>query len=205
MKDETKLFYDLTAKRTADEWYQNDILLPTIKEFVSLLPGDPAILDFGCGPGHESKRMASLDANVTGIDYSTECIRIAKERCPECKFIVKDFYALYAGFGKFDGVFASGSLIHVRPDDLSKIFDNISNVLKKGGYFLAIVRDGEGTDKKWSTLEMDGKTFRRTVYCYRKDHLITVASKVGLEFTGEGYLDKCLYKQNWRNYIFKKI
>ncbi|MGB3479407.1 MAG: hypothetical protein WBB67_09625 [bacterium] len=41
MKDETKLFYDLTAKESADRWYKEQILMPTIQEFVSLLPKNP--------------------------------------------------------------------------------------------------------------------------------------------------------------------
>ena len=35
---ETKLFYDLMAKETADQWYKEQILKPTVEEFVSLLP-----------------------------------------------------------------------------------------------------------------------------------------------------------------------
>ncbi|MDD5116344.1 MAG: methyltransferase domain-containing protein [Candidatus Omnitrophica bacterium] len=205
MKDETKLFYDLTAEKTADEWYKNDILLPTIKEFVSFLPEGPKILDLGCGTGHETKRLAFAGAEVTGIDYSSECIRVAKKRCPECKFEIMDFRNLDDRLGKFDGVFASGSLIHIKPHELPSVISVISRIFKKGGCFLVIVQDGEGINEKWSTLEIDGKTLRRTVYCYTKDYLIGVALKSGLEFIREGYLDKCLYEQNWRSYIFKRI
>lgn len=205
MKDETKLFYDLTAEKTAQEWYKNDILMPTIKDFTSLLPGSPRVLDLGCGPGHETKRLASLGADVIGIDYSSECVRVARERCPECRFEVMDFRNLDDRFGQFDGVFASASLIHVASNELPDIVTKISGSLKNSGYFLMIVQDGEGISEKWSTLEVDGKTLRRTVYCYTKDYLIAVVSKVGLEFIREGYLDKNLYEQNWRNYIFKKF
>ena len=118
MKEEIKLFYDLTAEKTASEWYENDILMPTIKEFVSLLPKNPKVLDLGCGPGHETKRLATIGADVIGIDYSSECIRIAKECCPECKFEVMDFRNLDDSLGHFDGVFASGSLIHLNSDEL---------------------------------------------------------------------------------------
>ncbi|MBN1363244.1 MAG: methyltransferase domain-containing protein [Syntrophaceae bacterium] len=205
MKDNTRLFYDLTAEKTADEWYQNDILLPTIKEFVSLLPQNPRILDLGCGPGHETKRLASTGADTFGIDYSSECIRVAKERCQECKFEVMDFRNLDDRFGQFEGVFASGSLIHVKPDELPSVVGKISRILKKDGYFLMIVQDGEGINERWSILEVDGKALRRAVYCYTKDYLITVAVKAGLEFLREGHLDRSLYENRWRDYIFKRI
>jgi 2-polyprenyl-3-methyl-5-hydroxy-6-metoxy-1,4-benzoquinol methylase len=205
MKDETQLFYDLTAEMTADEWYKNDILMPTIKEFVSLLPKNPRVLDLGCGPGHETKRLSSTGADVTGIDYSSECIRVARKHCPECKFEVMDFRNLDDRFGQFDGVFASGSLIHVKSNELSSVIGKVSRILRKNGYFLMIVQDGEGINEKWSTLEVNGKSLRRTVYCYTKDTISRLVEKFSLEFVKEGCLDKSLYEYHWRNYIFKRV
>jgi len=205
MKDKTKLFYDLTAKKTADEWYENDILMPSIKEFLSLLPENPRILDLGCGPGHETKRLATLGADVIGIDYSSECIRIAKERCPECKFEVMDFCNLDDSLGQFDGIFASGSLIHLNLDELPDVTRRISNILKQNGFFLMIIQDGEGINEKYSNLEVDGKILRRPVYCYTKNYFHNITEKFGLKFEKEGYLDKSLTEHNWKNYIFKRI
>jgi len=204
MKDQTKLFYDLTAERTAHEWYKNNILMPTIEEFVSLLPKNPKVLDLGCGPGHESKRLASTGADVTGIDYSSECIRIAKERCSECKFEVMDFRNLNDSLGQFDGVFASGSLIHLNSDELFDVVNKITRLLKKNGFFLMIIQEGKGINEKYSNLKVDGKILRRPLHCYTKDFLGSIAEKFGLKFEKEGYLEKSLYKQNWRNYIFKQ-
>ena len=102
MEDNTKRFYDLTAEQTADEWYENDILMPTILDFLSLLPERPKILDLGCGPGYESMRLASVGAEVIGVDFSPECIRVAKERCPQCRFVLVDFRHLDRSFGEFD-------------------------------------------------------------------------------------------------------
>jgi len=205
MEDETMLFYDLTAEKTADEWYENDVLLSTIKDFVSLLPEAPRILDFGCGPGHESRRLASFGARVTGIDYSSECVRVAKERCPECKFEIMDFRNLDDTLGQFDGIFASGSLIHLNPDELQDVVRNISDILRKDGFCLMIIQDGKGINKKYSNLEVEGKIFRRPVYCYTKKYLSGIAEKYKLKLVKEGCLEKSLFKQNWRNYIFKKI
>ena len=52
MGNDIKTFYDLVAERTADEWYSNNLLLPSIREFLSLMPSKPRILDLGCGPGY---------------------------------------------------------------------------------------------------------------------------------------------------------
>jgi 2-polyprenyl-3-methyl-5-hydroxy-6-metoxy-1,4-benzoquinol methylase len=100
------------------------------------LPEKPDVLDLGCGPGYESMRLSRLGANVTGVDFSTESIRIARERCTECRFEVLDFRELDCRFGTFDGVFASGSLIHIEPDLFENIVTRVKTVLKRNGIFL---------------------------------------------------------------------
>jgi len=204
MKNETKLFYDLTAEKTAQEWYENTILMPTIEEFVALLPKNPKILDLGCGPGHETKRLATLGADVIGIDYSRECVRIAKERCPKCKFKIMDFRNPINSFGQFDGVFASGSLIHLKSDELPDVISRIAGLLKRNGLLLIIIQDGKGINEKHSHLEVGGKILRRPVYCYTKNNISRIAEKCDLKFVKEGYLDKNLIEHNWKNYIFKR-
>ena len=95
MVNEIKLFYDLTAERTADEWYHQEILNPSIQEFVSLLPHNPRVLDLGCGPENESMRLHYAGADVLGIDFSKECIlfgsliHVAPELLPDIFFRIK--------------------------------------------------------------------------------------------------------------------
>ncbi len=203
MDNEIKLFYDLTAKKTADEWYKEEILKPTILDFVSMLPANPRILDLGCGPGYESMRIAETGANVVGVDFSEECIRIARERCPQCRFEVVDFRDLDERFGRFDGVFASGSLPHLAPEDFLKVLKNIGGILTGNGHVAIIIVDGEGISDKMSCLEVDGRKLKRTVYLYTKEYVIQEAKKAGLEFVREGYLDSKLIAYDVKNYIFR--
>ena len=205
MENDIKLYYDLTAEKTADEWYKEEILKPTILDFVSLLPDKPNVLDLGCGPGHESMRLAQAGANVMGIDFSEECIRVAKERNTDCEFKVMDFRFLDESIDRFDGVFACASLIHIAPEEISEVIDNIRKILKDGGYVALIVVDGEGINESWSLLEVDGKKLRRTVYLYSKEILVKEAVRAGMELIREGYLDPKLAEYNWKNYIFKVI
>lgn len=202
MQNDIKLFYDLTAERTADEWYKEEILKPTILDFISLLPDHPRILDLGCGPGHESMRLASTGADVVGVDFSKECIRIARERCPRCKFDVLDFRQLDLRYGKFQGVFACASLIHIEPEILPDVIRRIRNILADNGYLAILVQDGEGIDISKSLLEVDGRKLQRTVYCYTKDNLVSISNEGGLKFIRSGYLDNRLIEYGWRNYIF---
>lgn len=205
MEEDIKTFYDLVAERTADEWYSNNLLLPSIREFLSLMPSKPRILDLGCGPGYESMRLNQEGAEVLGIDFSEENIRVAKEYCKSCRFEVMDFTTLDTRFGLFDGVFASASLIHIPPGTIEDVFKRVSGILNDKGFLLAIIRDGEGIDEKMSDLTVDGRRLRRTVYQYTQKQITDSAAKNGLGFVKEGYLDSSLREYHWKSYIFQKV
>ncbi|MEL7565708.1 MAG: class I SAM-dependent methyltransferase [Dehalobacterium sp.] len=203
MENEIKFFYDVTAERTADEWYKEDILKPTINDFLDMFSERPRILDLGCGPGHESMRLNLAGADVVGIDFSEECIRIAKSRNPQCYFEVLDIRELDNRIGYFHGVFACASLIHIDPQTMPKVINRIRNILINPGLVELIVQDGEGIKESMSLLEVDGQKLQRTVFCYTKDILKDMAEQAGLKFVREGHLNPSLIEYGWRNYIFR--
>lgn len=203
MDNEIKQFYDLTAEKTADEWYKEEILMPTIQDFIKLLPKNPRVLDLGCGPGHESMRLTRAGANVVGIDFSEKCIAIARQRCSQSRFEVMDFRYLDGRYGRFEGVFACASLIHLAPVEIRDVLSNIKKVLNDEGHIAVLVVEGEGINEKMSLLEVEGKKLKRTVYLYTQDFLVNEAKKVGFEYIREGYLDQKLKGYGWRNFIFR--
>ena len=154
MDEETKLFYNLTAEENAKEWYENYMLMPSIEEFVSLLPEKPRVLDLGCGGGYESMRLTKAGAQVVGVDFSEESIRIATERCPEVQFELMDFRQLDGEkLGKFDGVFACASLIHISQEELPGVFAQMRNIMNPNGFVVAIAREEKASGKagpKWT-------------------------------------------------------
>ncbi|MBN2395745.1 MAG: methyltransferase domain-containing protein [Candidatus Atribacteria bacterium] len=203
MEDEIRLFYDLTAEETANRWYKEEMLKPTIEEFVSLLPKDPKVLDLGCGTGHESMRLAQAGAQVLGIDFSERCITIARERCPQCRFEVQDFRYLDERFGKFEGIFACGSLIHIKHEDLTDVLGRMKDLLIKDGYMAVILVKGKGISEKMSLIEVNGKKIRRTVYLYNQEDIVKAAKKSGLAYIREVFLPEKLKQYGWRNHILQ--
>ena len=205
MDKETKLFYNLKAESNADEWYENYMLMPSIEEFVVLLPKNPRVLDLGCGGGYESMRLTKAGARVFGVDYSEECIRIAKERCPEAQFALMDFRQLDSEvLGKFDGIFACASLIHISQEELPGVFEQLWGVLKRDGFVVVIVREGEGFWEGWP--EVDGQKIRRIVYLYSKETLSAAAS--GFKHVKQGFLDPVLVENGeygWISHIFQRV
>jgi len=92
-----KDYYDKKASELAETWYSNETLLPILREFLDLIKTqNPKILDLGCGAGYESMRLRSLGAQVTGLDFSEESIRIAKEKVPYIHFVVEDILDNYS-------------------------------------------------------------------------------------------------------------
>lgn len=63
------------------------------------------IIDFGCGPGLYTSRLAKLGATVSGVDFSTRSINYARERTDQDRLQVDYHNADYLQFqpdGKFD-------------------------------------------------------------------------------------------------------
>ena len=198
---DTRRYYDLTAEQTADTWYERDDLEPMLRELVELLPANPRILDLGCGPGHESKRLAALGAQVLGVDFSEQSIRVARERCPECRFEVVDFNELDGRWGTFDSVLACGSLIHTEPGELPAVLGRIAAVLGDDGRLLAVVRDGEGMREVES--ELDGEVLLRTVH-YTTLSSFTTAAEPWFVHERSIVIDPPLSEHGWRAHLFRK-
>lgn len=200
--DQIRKFYDLTAEETAENWYPNEILMPTIKDFLSNFRFKPRILDLGCGPGHESMRIHSLGAEVVGVDFSSESIKIARKRNPNCTFLLRDYFELDEGIGLFDGIFSSGSIIHIPHEKLPKLFEILSHLVKNNGFLGLIIQKGEGQKIKEHLIK--NEKIERIIYFFTLKQLTLILSQFSFYFNRKGYLDKKLKEMNWRCYIFQK-
>jgi len=181
-------YYDATAESVAEEWYANPILMPTHRDFMTLLPTRPRILDFGCGPGCEAMRLHGLGADVVGIDISAKSIGIARLKNPACDFHTMDFHAIDHRIGRFDGIRASGSLIRVQPERLA-------------GVLAALVRDGSGAIKRQRVA--DGHAMEWIACRYTVEVFTAYCADRGLRFIRNGVLDEQLMDAGWRCYFYR--
>lgn len=194
-------YYDATAESIASEWYSNGILLPTHRDFMTLLPTRPRILDFGCGPGYEAMRLHDLGADVVGIDISVKSIEIARLRNPACDFLKMDFHAIDHRIGCFDGILASGSLIHVEPERMSGVLSSIRNLLRPGGVLAALVRDGSGSINRHQVVA--GHAMEWIAWRYTGEVFTTYCNASDLRFIRDGVLDEVLMNAGWRCYFYR--
>ncbi|MGR9072196.1 MAG: class I SAM-dependent methyltransferase [Gammaproteobacteria bacterium] len=94
------------------------------------------ILEIGCGAGYASEYLSQHYRSFTGIDYSEELIKLAREinLRPNVFFQVADLFEFHSD-RKFDVIFMIGVLHHM--PDVQKAISICSGLLKPGGVFIA--------------------------------------------------------------------
>jgi SAM-dependent methyltransferase len=99
------------------------------------------VLDFGCGAGHWSARIAEIYPwmRVTGFDRGADFIAKAQRQfaSPRVSFLAGDFATLPFSDGAFECVYADNVLEH--SFDVDKTLLEINRVLKKGGVLVAAI------------------------------------------------------------------
>jgi SAM-dependent methyltransferase len=134
---------------TASEYYRvvsKFELLPEIKKFSKKVKKDGRILDLGCGPGHHSKYFSTQNFKVTGIDLSSEMIKLAKSEFGGLDFRVMDILDLDFEENSFDGVWASASLLHINKNQLELILIKIKEILINDGILYISLKEGKGSE-----------------------------------------------------------
>lgn len=102
---------------------------------------DKRVLDYGCGSGEETRRIAGYGTReVVGIDISEVSIAIAEKGTraaglqDRCTFFSMDAENMTFDDNSFDIVYCSGVLHHI---DLNKAYPEIARVLKPSGQLIA--------------------------------------------------------------------
>ncbi|MGR6128269.1 class I SAM-dependent methyltransferase [Paenibacillus sp. SER-28] len=73
---------NFTAKYTEEGDRSREVLLnPALQACMEPLEGKK-VLDAGCGEGYLSRKMVKAGASVEAVDYSTEMLKLARERTP---------------------------------------------------------------------------------------------------------------------------
>ena len=106
------------------------------------------ILDFGCGPGRDLKRLTALGHVAVGLDGAERFAQMAREHSG-CEVLHQDFLVLDLPPARFDGVFANASLFHVPGRELPRVLRELHASLKTGGVLFSSNPRGRN-DEGWS-------------------------------------------------------
>lgn len=111
------------------------------RRFLKLLPLQAHILDLGCGSGRDAKAFLVAGYQITAIDGSEGCCRLAGDYIGQpvlCQtFDELDFDQA------FDGIWACASLLHVPYAELTEIFRKVARALRPGGFLYASFKYGD--------------------------------------------------------------
>ena len=164
------------------------------------------VLDTCCGTGDFVKTIKKQcpKVKVIGLDFSSEMVKLAKQKNPKGTFIVGDCTDLPFGDGEFDYVTNGFGLRNVENGD--KALDEINRVLKKGGKFLHM--DFGYHNIFWSILDLVvpvlvkilGKNSNPYGYLLRTKKEFPEPDDLVKKFEQHGF--KC---EKVRNYIFGTI
>lgn len=154
-KEEQKKFYNKWRTDVSGTTKEQEEKSPNLKYYSILDSGNEfivnwlihnvtnkRILDYGCGSGQDSKKIAKFGAlEVVGIDISEVSITIARKEAKaaglqgRCKFLAMDAENMTFEDNSFDIVYCSGVLHHI---DLDKAYPEIARVLKPSGQVICL-------------------------------------------------------------------
>ncbi len=128
-----KSYHSWRTKENPQGWFYNDHLeIPAVNKLLGNVEGKK-ILDFGCGTGIYTKKLAKKGAVVKGFDISEEMLSIARKENLQLDLRKGSGYEIPFK-EKFDIVLASLVVHYLK--DWDEMFQEVSRVLKKGGYFI---------------------------------------------------------------------
>jgi 2-polyprenyl-3-methyl-5-hydroxy-6-metoxy-1,4-benzoquinol methylase len=135
--DEQRNFWDWHWQNWEQRKVMNDWTERRAHEILALIRSlslkHPRMLDFGCGRGWFTERLADL-GEAHGIDLSPEGIATAQLRRPDIRYLAGSVYDAPLAVGYFDVVISQEVIAHV--EDQPRYVERAAEILKPGGYFI---------------------------------------------------------------------
>jgi len=123
-----------------------------LSRFADEVRGGGEVSDMGCGPGHVTRYLQSLGADVFGLDLSPGMVELAQRLNPDTRFQVGDMLALDLPDGGLTGIVAFYAIVNIAKESLPIVFREMFRVLQTGGLLLLAFHIGDEIahfDKLW--------------------------------------------------------
>ncbi len=129
-KQDIITFFDSLADKWDDDMIRSDAIIEKILDISAIHEG-VSVLDVACGTGVLIPDYAKRNVtDITGIDISSNMVKIAKQKFPQINFICGD--AESHNFGRtFDRIMIYNAFPHFPNQD--KLFEHLSSFLNIGG------------------------------------------------------------------------
>lgn len=171
------------------DYFKNTLIIKKVKNFVG---NEGKILDFGCGCGNLSIRLANLNFLVFSYDISSLCLKILKEKIIKKSLKIKIIENI-SEFDKmneyFDCICCGEVLEHIQNEN--EVLQLFWRILKKNGVCIITV---PARMKYWDVGDVLGGHFRR----YEKNEIIELFQK-------SGFVVKIFYCLGPLNFLWYKF
>jgi SAM-dependent methyltransferase len=175
-----------------------------LTRFAAAVRGHGVVCDMGCGPGHVTRFLRDIEAEVFGLDLSPEMIAEAKQLSPDIDFRVGNMFALDLEDATLAGITAFYAIVNIPPESLHGVFDEMHRVLQPGGLLLLSFHIG---DEVIRPEELWGNRISMEFYHLQPDKILALVTKSG--FTVEDVIERDPYPsdveyQSRRAYVFAR-
>ncbi len=110
--------------------------------FIAMMPAGAVVLDLGCGAGWAASVMQERGFDVHALDATSEMAALAQTKLKRTVRVAS--FESVDDVAAFDGIWASGALLHVPKAEMPALLAKLSRALKPGGLLLATFKSGEG-------------------------------------------------------------
>lgn len=131
--DRTVAAYRLQARRAISNWSRSRRPSSFLKKFMSFLPAEAQVLDYGCGIGREMSWMGTQGFRVEGVDATLEFVLEARRRCPGVPIRHARFEGVALEPQAYDGIWCNAALMHVPPEELRRQLGKLHRAMRPGG------------------------------------------------------------------------
>jgi len=176
-KQQTKMAHNAIAQKYYELYKDDKTDLVYFDEFLRHCKNK--ILDLGCGMGHYSNYVYNKGFKVTGIDFSEEMIKIAKNNNSDISFLVSDICNLdVLQSEKYDGIIIAYVLQHLSKKEVEQLFSNIKDYLESSAKLLIFLREGTSTVEEVEPIDT---RFKYIINEYSKDEIKQILYKNNFE------------------------
>ena len=149
---EMSCYYDASSTSFLGDMVQGDMQV-IYEPFLERMPERGIILDVGCGSGRDSLYFKDQGHMVVAMETSEQICEMAGERIGQsvlfCRFQDAHFKV------RFDGIWASGSLIHYSKEELTNLLKRYYWDLKDSGIIYLSFMYGEYEGEIYGAFYLD--------------------------------------------------
>lgn len=136
--------YDKIAAWWNERHMRSDYGVLQVKRALAFSPSQGKALDVGCGSGGRFVRLlAEQGFDITGVDASSEMIKLAQENHPDALFFQANIID-WTTDEKFEFILAWDCLFHLPFNMQISVLSKLCNLLSDGGILIHTFGDDEG-------------------------------------------------------------